>query len=139
MVNAAYYSKPLRQQRFEVELLETQERVALDGRYIYAYIPDELFRKYDFDMRDGEGLIELLREVAGTKIVALFYRKGDSFKVSLRSKDQRYPVGPLARALGGGGHDMAAGITLTGMNHEEVEALLLEKAAALLDQDAKQD
>lgn len=34
---------------------------------------------------------------------------------------------------------MAAGITLTGMNHEEVEALLLEKAAALLDQDAKQD
>ena len=139
VVNAAYYSKPLRQQRFEVELLETQERVALDGRYIYAYIPDELFRKYDFDMRDGEGLIELLREVAGTKIVALFYRKGDSFKVSLRSKDQRYPVGPLARALGGGGHDMAAGITLTGMNHEEVEALLLEKAAALLDQDAKQD
>lgn len=139
VVNAAYYSKPLRQQRFEVELLETQERVALDGRYIYAYIPDELFRKYDFDMRDGEGLIELLREVAGTKIVALFYRKGDSFKVSLRSKDQRYPVGPLARALGGGGHDMAAGITLTGMNHEEVESLLLEKAAALLDQDAKQD
>ena len=139
VVNAAYYSKPLRQQQFEVELLETQETLAVDGEFIYAYIPDELFAKYDFDMRDGEGLIELLREVAGTKIVALFYRKGDSFKVSLRSKDQRYPVGPLARSLGGGGHDMAAGITLTGPDHHGVEALLLEKVTALLRPDTKQD
>ena len=132
VVNAAYYSKPLNQQRFEVELLETQEKVALDGRYIYAYIPDELFAKYNFDMRDGEGVIDLLREVAGTKVVALYYRKGDSFKVSLRSKDQRYPVGALARSLGGGGHEMAAGITLREMDHSQVEALLLEKVAALL-------
>lgn len=135
VVNAAYFSKPLNQQRFEVELLETRERLALDGQYIYAYIPDELFRKYEFDMRDGEGLIDLLREVAGTRIVALFYRKGDSFKVSLRSKDLRFPVGPLARSLGGGGHQMAAGITLTGMTPEGVEQLLLEKIAALLHSD----
>ena len=138
VVNAAYYSKPLNQQRFEVELLETQEKLALDGRFIYAYIPDELFAKYDFDMRDGEGVIDLLREVAGTKVVALYYRKGDSFKVSLRGKDQRYPVGPLARSLGGGGHEMAAGITLRGMNHNEVEMLLLEKVSALLG-DKEQD
>ncbi len=139
VVNAAYYSKPLEQQRFEVELLETQEKVALDGQYIYAYIPDELFRKHGFDMRDGEGLIELLREVAGTRIVALFYRKGDTFKVSLRSKDLRYPVGPMARSLGGGGHDMAAGITLHGMTADEVEQLLLEKVAALLKADTTQN
>ena len=132
VVNAAYYSKPLNQQKFEAELLETQEKLAFDGRYIYAYIPDELFAKYDFDMRDGEGVIDLLREVAGTKIAALYYRKGDCFKVSLRSKDQRYPVGPLARGLGGGGHDMAAGITLRGMDQKQVEALLLEKVAAVL-------
>ena len=80
----------------------------------------------------------LLREVAGTKVVALYYRKGDSFKVSLRSKDQRYPVGPLARSLGGGGHEMAAGITLREMDHNQVEALLLEKVAALLG-DREQD
>ena len=138
VVNAAYYSKPLNQQHFETELLETQEKLAFDGRYIYAYIPDELFAKHDFDMRDGEGVIDLLREVAGTKVVALYYRKGDSFKVSLRSKDQRYPVGPLARSLGGGGHEMAAGITLREMDHNQVEALLLKKVAALLG-DREQD
>lgn len=138
VVNAAYYSKPLNQQHFEAELLETQEKLAFGGRYIYAYIPDELFAKHNFDMRDGEGVIDLLREVAGTKVVALYYRKGDSFKVSLRSKDQRYPVGPLARSLGGGGHEMAAGITLREMDHNQVEALLLEKVAALLG-DREQD
>jgi len=132
VVNASYFSKPLNQQRFETELLETQEKVALDGQYVYAYIPEELFRKHQFDMRDGEGVIDLLREVAGTRIAALFYRKGDAFKVSLRSKDLRFPVGPLARSLGGGGHPMAAGITLTGTTPEEVERLLLEKVAALL-------
>ena len=139
VVNASYYSKPLKQQRFEVELLKTQETLALDGQYIYAYIPEELFRKYDFDMRDGEGLIDLLREVEGARVVALFYRKGDAFKVSLRSKDLRCPVGPLARSLGGGGHEMAAGITLVGMDHREVEKLLLEKVAVLLGTDAKQN
>jgi|GEM_PF-217874 len=135
VVNASYFSKPLNQQQFEVELLETQEKLALDGQYVYAYIPDELFRKHQFDMRDGEGLIDLLREVAGTRVAALFYQKGDAFKVSLRSKDLRCPVGPLARSLGGGGHEMAAGITLSGMTHEEVERLLLEKVAALLKKD----
>lgn len=132
VVNASYFSKPLNQQRFETELLETQEKVALDGQYVYAFIPDELFKKHQFDMRDGEGVIDLLREVAGTRIAALFYRKGDAFKVSLRSKDLRFPVGPLARSLGGGGHQMAAGITLTGTTPEGVERLLLEKVAALL-------
>ncbi len=132
IVNASYYSKPLRQQKFECEMVGTCEKLALDGQYIYAFIPDSLFRKYEFDMRDGEGLIDLLREVAGTRIAALFYKKGDAFKVSLRSKDSATPVGPMARALGGGGHDMAAGITLTGMNDREVEALLLEKVSELL-------
>ncbi len=135
VVNASFFSKPLNQQRFESELLDAHEKVALDGQYVYAYIPDELFRKHQFDMRDGEGIIDLLREVAGIRIAALFYRKGDSIKVSLRSKDLRYPVGPLARSLGGGGHEMAAGITLVGMTPEEVEHLLLEKVAALLKAD----
>ena len=137
VVNATFFSKPLNQQQFEAELLRTQEKIVLGGRYIYAYIPDELFRKYDFDMRDGEGLIDLLREVDGTQVATLFYRKGDDIKISFRSKDERYPVGPLARELGGGGHQMAAGVTLSGKKPEEVESLLLEKVAALLGTDQK--
>ena len=93
--------------------------------------PVERMKKHGL-LIDGEGVIDLLREVAGTRIAALFYRKGDAFKVSLRSKDLRFPVGPLARSLGGGGHQMAAGITLTGTTPEGVERLLLEKVAALL-------
>ncbi|MDR0931406.1 MAG: bifunctional oligoribonuclease/PAP phosphatase NrnA [Victivallales bacterium] len=139
VVNATYYSKPLNQQQFEVELLQKHQKLAVDNQFIYAYIPNELFTKYKFDMRDGEGVIELLREVADTKIVALFYRKGDVFKVSLRSKDSAYPVGDLARSLGGGGHDMASGITLSNMDSKEVETLLLQKVTELLHPNINED
>ena len=100
VVNAVYFSKPRRQQQFEAELLQSCVKTALDGRYAYASIPPELFAKYDFDMRDGEGLIDLLREIDGTVVAALIYRKNDSYKVSMRSKLREFPVGPIARSLG---------------------------------------
>ena len=90
-------------------------------------------------MRDGEGVIDLLRELEGAVIVALFYRRGDAFKVSLRSKDSRYPVGPMARALGGGGHDMAAGITLVLPDSGAVETLLCQEVGKLLDTGTPKD
>ena len=132
VVNAVYFSKPRRQQQFEAELLQSCVKTALDGRYAYASIPPELFAKYDFDMRDGEGLIDLLREIDGTVVAALIYRKNDSYKVSMRSKLREFPVGPIARSLGGGGHDMAAGITLALPDAAAVEAVLLDKVTGLL-------
>lgn len=137
--NAVFFSKPRNQQEFEAELLHRHLKFAFGGKFVYAWLPEELFAAHHFDMRDGEGVIDLLRELEGAVIVALFYRRGDTFKVSLRSKDSRYPVGPLARTLGGGGHDLAAGITLTLPDPGAVETLLRQEVGKLFDSDAAKD
>ncbi len=131
IVNAVYFSKPRNQQEFEADLLQNHVRSAFGGKFVYARLPDELFRRHGFDMRDGEGIIDLLREIDGSVIAALIYSWNGVQKVSLRSKDAAYPVGPLARSLGGGGHAMAAGITLES-DPEQVERLLLEQVGTLL-------
>ena len=134
VVNAAFFSKPLRQQRFEAAMLRDCVKSACDGRFLYALIPDELFAEYQFDMRDGETVIDLLREVKGVVIAALVYRRNGAFKLSLRSKDGRYPVGPIARTFDGGGHQMAAGATVSAGSFAEVEALLLEQVTRTLEE-----
>ena len=83
-------------------------------------------------MREDEGLIDLLRGIEGVVIAMLCHKRVDGFRVSLRSKDQKFPVGPIARELGGGGHDMAAGTTLDLPEFADVEKLMTEKVSALL-------
>lgn len=132
VVNAAFFSKPLRQQQFEVEMLRSSVKSACGGRLLYAVISDELLAKHNFDMRDGETVIELLREVAGPVIVALIYRRNGALKLSLRSKDSRCPVGPIARLLGGGGHELAAGAQVTAKSFADVENMLIEHVERVL-------
>ena len=69
-------------------------------------------------------------DVDGVVIAVLFHRSSDGVKVSLRSKDRAFPVGPLARSFGGGGHDMASGATLD-LPDGEAEAAVLAKLTAL--------
>ncbi len=133
VVNTVFYSKPRNRQEFEADLLREWTRLAFGGRFAYAVIPPELFEKHRFDMRDGEGVIDLLREIDGVLVAALAYRRDGVYKLSLRSKVRDFPVGPLARSLGGGGHELAAGATLTLPDAPAVEALLLERVGALLD------
>ena len=132
IVNAVYFTKPRNQQLFEAEMVQSYSKLDFDGQYAYAALPDELFRKYDFSMRDGEMLIDLLREIDGVRIAALLYTANGQVKVSFRSKDPALPVGPLARKLGGGGHAMAAGATLSGMTLDEAAEKLREEVGRLL-------
>ncbi len=132
VVNAVFYSKPRNRQEFEADLVRDCVKLAFDSLLAYAVVPPELFAKHGFDMRDGEGVIDLLREIAGVEIAALAYRKGGAYKLSLRSKDREYPVGPLARSLGGGGHELAAGATLELSDAAAVESLLLDRVGAML-------
>ncbi len=71
-----------------------------------------------------EGVIEHLRNLAGTEIAVLFRELPDGgVKVSFRSTGSAN-VAVLARSFGGGGHEKAAGATLTGALAETVERVL---------------
>ncbi|MBO5763301.1 MAG: bifunctional oligoribonuclease/PAP phosphatase NrnA [Lentisphaeria bacterium] len=123
VINAAYYSKPRNQQLLEADLMQNHCHLSADGAYAWALVPEKLLEKYRFDMRDGENLIDLLREIDTVKIAALLYLRGNDVRISLRSKDDRYPVFPVAQSFGGGGHRMAAGASLPGTLEEAAELL----------------
>lgn len=86
-------------------------RVLEDYGLVYSFISQEDLRRTGAMMSETEDMIDFLRLVQGTRVVALFKELEDGkVRVSLRSRDS-FEVGPVARLLGGGGHAMAAGYT----------------------------
>ncbi|MDD3154434.1 MAG: DHH family phosphoesterase [Victivallaceae bacterium] len=127
VVDLAFFSKTLHQQQFEAEMIQRHTFEFFDGKFRIAVLPEELFRKYHFDMRDGESLIDLVREVEHVQIAALIYDKNNAVKVSLRSRNAALPLWEMATRHGGGGHAMACGITFEGKTLEETAKLLTQE------------
>jgi phosphoesterase RecJ-like protein len=75
---------------------------------------------------DTEGLVNKLQALTGIKVaMMLTERQGGEIRCSLRSEGPVI-VREIAEALGGGGHDLAAGVTLTCPMNEAKEKLLAE-------------
>ena len=134
VMTACYFSKPENMARFEADLLCNHLKKACGGRFIYAYLAPELLEKYQIELRNTEQVIDILRVISGPVIAATIRREPGGFKCSLRSKDKRYPVGRIARAVGGGGHEMAAGCTIPVSTCEQAEQILLEHVEKELDE-----
>ena len=133
IANDVFFSKPLNSVSFEADLISNRMKLACGGKFAYAYIDDELLKKHNFILSEDEGIIDTLRAIEGVVIAMLaFKNSAGDFKVSLRSKERTFPVGPLARKFGGGGHEMAAGATLKNVSFKEVEKLMLSEVAQLL-------
>jgi phosphoesterase RecJ-like protein len=86
----------------------------------------------NFDLKEDEGIIDILREIDTVTIAILIHKVKDGFKLSMRSKDSRYPVGPTARKFGGGGHDLAAGATIDAGDIAQVLDTILPEFETLL-------
>jgi bifunctional oligoribonuclease and PAP phosphatase NrnA len=98
------YTRLLGRALQRAEILEEQD-------LIYSYVTLEDLKETGAVLPETEDLIDYLRAVRGTRIVALFKEMEDGkVRVSLRSRDG-FEVGPVARGMGGGGHAMAAGYT----------------------------
>jgi phosphoesterase RecJ-like protein len=98
------YTKLLGRTLQRMEILE-------ELRLAYSWVLQEDLMETGAVMPETEDLIDHLRKVRGTSVVALFKELPDGkVRVSLRSRDG-FEVGPIARELGGGGHAMAAGYT----------------------------
>ena len=126
VIDACYFSKPENMARFEADLLCNHLQKACGGRFLYAFMSPELLQKYGIDLRNTEQVIEVLRSVRGPAVVATVRVESGGFKCSLRSKDPRYSVGRIARGIGGGGHELAAGCTIPAAAFGEAEKILLQ-------------
>lgn len=132
IANEIFFSKPLNQLKFEAALVERALRTACDGKFAYACVTPELLEEFNFDLREDEGLIDILRGLEGVVIAMLVHRRADGWRVSLRSKDSRYPVRPVALQFNGGGHDLAAGCTIDVPEFSELEEKIVPIIEKLL-------
>jgi phosphoesterase RecJ-like protein len=80
-------------------------------RFVYSVITDLDLEATGLSIEQTEKVIDQVRATSAADVAALFKQQPDgTYRVSLRSKGGR-SVGALARARGGGGHELAAGFT----------------------------
>jgi bifunctional oligoribonuclease and PAP phosphatase NrnA len=82
-----------------------------DERFIYSWFTHADLAETGVPFDETEKLIDLVRQTRDASVAAMFKENSEGkFRVSLRSKGPM-SVGAVARALGGGGHELAAGFT----------------------------
>lgn len=132
-VNTIYFSKSMRQRNFETDMVSNSLKFLSHDRIAYAFISDEMLKKHNFDLKEDEGIIDILREIGSVVVAILIHKKDGAWKLSMRSKDTRCPVGPVARMFGGGGHDLAAGATIEADTLDEVLEKIIPPIEKMLD------
>jgi phosphoesterase RecJ-like protein len=106
-----------------VQLGEVLRRVEIsdDGQVAWLCVPRGLVSR---GFLEAEDLVGYPRSVRGVKVAVLFSEEAPGkIKASLRGKGD-VPVNAIAHRFGGGGHENAAGCTLSGTLAEASAALL---------------
>jgi len=98
-------------------LARALERAQLleDGRVVVSYLLKDDFAAVGAEEPYSEGIIDHLRAVEGSEMVAPIREpprdEGPARRISLRSSRDEVDVSAIARAAGGGGHRQAAGFS----------------------------
>jgi phosphoesterase RecJ-like protein len=86
------------------------------GRVCCGLLPASVFAETGTTREDTEGLVDYARCIVGVDIALVLEESPTGIKGSLRAKDPRYRADVLAKALGGGGHVLAAGFFAPGLS-----------------------
>ncbi len=102
------------------------------GRLVVSYLLKDDFGDVGAEEPYSEGIIDSLRAVEGSEMVALIREpprnEGPARRISLRSSRDEVDVSAVARKMGGGGHRQAAGFSSDKPIGEIVEFLRREFA-----------
>jgi phosphoesterase RecJ-like protein len=105
------------------------------GRLVVSYLLRSDFVDAGAEEPYSEGIIDYLRAVEGSEMVALVREPprdgGPAHRVSLRSSRDEVDVSAIAREAGGGGHRQAAGFSHEGTLDEVIEFIRREFAAVV--------
>ncbi len=122
LIDETYYQKTYIQTQIMGRAVLESIRF-LDGRAIVSMVDRKTMEFYQIDHADLEGIVNQLRIVKGVEC-AIFMREIDTlrYKVSLRS-NTNLDVAVIAEQFGGGGHVRAAGCTMNGTYHDNINNL----------------
>jgi len=105
--------------------LSTLEKTA-DGKIAWIHVTRDMFDEAGAEYEDGDGLLELVRPVRGVEICIIFKEdSGGDIKVSMRSNGT-VDAFAIAKLHGGGGHRLAAGMTVEGPIQKAIARTIAE-------------
>lgn len=106
-----------------------------NGKVCIAVADEKLFKHFGVDEKNIGDLVNIPRRIKGCEIAISVKMIGDKCKISFRSAG-KYDVAEFAASLGGGGHKMAAGATISG-EIEEIESMLVKKLGKYMNPEEK--
>lgn len=77
----------------------------------YCVFPQEVITELGVEKRDFDGVISMIRNIAGVELAILFIETDGQVKISMRSREW-FNANTCCNQLGGGGHVRASGATI---------------------------
>ncbi len=135
IVKPIFRTHPLAQVRFQAAAIANIQTSA-DGRLIWSYATKETLLAVGATPDMDENASGMLRDIEGVQIAAFFKSfEGPSItRVSMRSSAP-YDVAKICMRLGGGGHPLAAGATITLPLQEAISRVVAEMERELSEND----
>lgn len=133
------FSKIVEETFYEKTYLQTQimGRAVLESvrfmndRCIVSMVSRRMMEFYCVTPKDLDGIVNQLQSVKGVDCAIFMYETGTlEYKVSMRSNG-KVDVSAVAVKFGGGGHVRAAGCTMNGTYHDNINNLSIEIAEQL--------
>ena len=110
--------------KFEIQKLVLNRMEFLeDGKVTFTYVTKEDMEKYNVDVNDLEGIVEMGRDIQGVEVAIFISERDDGFKASLRSNEY-VNCADACILFGGGGHIKASGCTLNCSLEEAKEKIV---------------
>ena len=111
--NLMYGGKSLLSRKLMGEIL-TRTEPHFDGALLISFVTLQDQQRYGLASRDSDTLYQLLLSIAGCEAAMIIRQEGEAdCTVGLRARD-RIDVGSIAASFGGGGHRLAAGLSIRG-------------------------
>lgn len=113
IVDETFYTKTWNQNRIMGKTLQNS-RLCLEGACIVGVVTLEDMKEFGVLPKHLDGIVNQLRVTKDVEVALFLYENEDGgFKASLRSNG-KVNVAEIAMKFGGGGHVMAAGLTMAG-------------------------
>ena len=135
------FSQIIEETFFEKTYLQTQimgravleSMLIMNNRCIVSVVSRRMMEFYQVTPKDLDGIVNQLQSVKGVDCAIFMYELGTlEYKVSMRSNG-RIDVSAVAVRFGGGGHVRAAGCTMNGTYHDNINNLCVEIAEQIKD------
>lgn len=113
----------------------TRTEPHFDGALLVSFVTLEDQQRYGLASRDSDMLYQLLLSVSGCEAAMIIRQESETdCTVGLRARE-RVDVGSIAASFGGGGHRLAAGLSIRGRMEEVRDKLISAFEPSFLSQD----